>query len=139
MWEKKALLLQKKVDAFFVLNHSTLKDEMEKPVDELKAGAWYLRDIKKPEVVTGLYSVKEGMLSVADDSGFKQGYEAIKITHRILHGKEDPALIGSYAPERGAFTVNRKRAKMLGILDRILKTPLIEAWVEKSLAIQSYP
>ena len=138
-WKSEALAMQDKVDAFFVLNHNTLKDAQGRPLDQMEVGAWYLRHIKKPDISYERHFVVEGMLSGVGDSGVKQGYEAMKIAHRILHGGEDPAKISVYAPERGNFVINRERAQMLGILQRIEKDPMIEEWIEKSLALERYP
>jgi len=114
-WKQKALDLEAQVDAFFILNHNSLQDGAGNPVDQLTAGAWYLRNIQKPECAHERQFVEEGMLSVCDDSGFNQGYEAAKLAHRILVKGEDPGLIAVRAPKRGPFIVNRQRARMLGI------------------------
>ena len=138
-WKTKALELQHKVDAFFVLNHNTLKDHNGKAVDQLEIGAWYLRNIKKPDIGHSKQFVIEGMLCAVDDSGIKQGYEAVKIAHRILEGGEDPGTIPVYAPERGPIVVNLERAAMLGILDLVKASPLIDERIEKALALEKYP
>ena len=137
-WKAKALELQDKVDAFLVLNHSTLKYADGRPVDQLEIGAWYLRNIKKPEVGHEKQLVEEGLLCAVDDSGFKQGYEAMRIARRILQQGEDPAEIAVYAPERGAFVVNLLRAKILGVLDVVVGNPLVEQTVEISLALEKH-
>lgn len=136
-WQAKASSLQDKVDAFFVLNHNTLKDEQGNPVDQLEAGAWYLRNIKKPDCGHEKQFVQEGLLLVVDDSGFKQGYEAVKMAHLILHEKKKPANIPVIAPERGAIMVNRQRAEMLGI--DLADKGFIEEYVDKALALEKYP
>lgn len=136
-WKQKALELQKKVDAFFILNHNTLKDANGKPVDQLEIGAWYLRHIKKPDVGHEKQFVVEGVLCAVDDSGFKQGYEAVKVAHGILKKGENPAVIPVYAPDRGPFVVNLERAEMLGILQLVAASPLIEERVEKMLALKN--
>ena len=138
-WKAKALALQHKVDAFFVLNHNTLKDHNGKAVDQLEIGAWYLRNIKKPDIGHSKQFVIEGMFCAVDDSGIKQGYEAVKIAHRILEGGEDPGTIPVYAPERGPIVVNLERAAMLGILDLVKASPLIDERIEKALALEKYP
>lgn len=137
-WKAKALELQDKVDAFFVLNHNTLKDASGQPVDQLEIGAWYLRNIKKPDIGHEKQFVEEGLLCAVDDSGFKQGYEAVRIAQRILQGGEDPAKIPVYAPDRGAFVVNLARAEMLGLLDLVTGNPLVEQTVEKALALEKH-
>ena len=82
--------------------------------------------------------VEEGLLSVVDDSGFKQGYEAVRIAKRILQEGENPAEIAVYAPERGAFVVNLSRARELGILDLVIGNPLVEQTVESTLALDKH-
>jgi len=136
-WKQKALELQEKVDAFFILNHNTLKDADGKPVDQLEIGAWYLRHIKKPDVGHEKQFVVEGVLCAVDDSGFKQGYEAVKVAHRILEKSENPAVIPVYAPDRGPFVVNLERAEMLGILQLVAASPLVEEYVQKILAFEN--
>lgn len=137
-WKAKALALQDKVDAFFVLNHNTLKNANGQPVDQLEIGAWYLRNIKKPDIGHEKQFVEEGLLCAIDDSGYKQGYEAVKVAHRILTKGENPAAIPVYAPERGAFVVNLARAKMLGLLDTVEGNPLVEQTIENALALEKY-
>lgn len=136
-WQSAALRLQNKVDAFFVVNHNTLKDEQGNPVDPLQACAWYLKNTKKPDCADQKQGVQEGMLIAADDSGFKQGYEAVRMAHMILHEKKDPAGIPVIAPIRGAIIVNRQRAQMLGI--DLSGKDFIEEYVDKSLALEKYP
>lgn len=136
-WKSEALRLQKEVDAFFVLNHNTLKDDLGNPVDQLKIGAWYLRNIRKPDCGHEKQFAIEGLLLVMDDSGFKQGYEAAKLAYQILEQGKNPADIPVRAPERGPVIVNRQRADMLGI-DLSGKT-FIEAFIDTALALQEYP
>ncbi len=138
-WKSNALELEKKVDAFFVLNHNTLKDDEGRSIDQMEIGAWYLRNIKKPDVGHEKQFVTEGVLCAVDDSGFKQGYEAVKTAFKILEKGENPAVISSYAPERGPFIVNRERAGMLGINNLIDNNPIIDEFIEKSLALEKYP
>ena len=138
-WKTRALDLADDVDAFFVLNHNTLKGEDGRSVDQLELGAWYLRNIKKPDLGHEKQFVVEGVLCAIDDSGFKQGYEAVTLAHQILaHGK-DPGTLPVYAPERGNFVVNLERAEMLGLLDLVTASPLVEEQVEKSLALEKHP
>ena len=40
---------RRQVDAFFVLNHDTLRDDQGHHVDMLDVGKWYLEHINKPE------------------------------------------------------------------------------------------
>lgn len=114
-WKESLLRLQKQVDAFIIFNHNTLKDKAGEPVDQMVAGKWYLNNIKIPECSHEAQFVIEGLLCATDDSGYKQGYEAVKIAIRILEKGENPAKISAYAPSRGAFMVNTLRAKQLGI------------------------
>jgi ABC-type uncharacterized transport system substrate-binding protein len=136
-WKSETLRLQKEVDAFFILNHNTIKDDHGNPVDQLKIGAWYLRNIKKPECAHEKQFAEEGILLVVDDSGFKQGYEAVKIAYQILKKGKNPENIPVRAPERGPVIVNRQRANMLGI--DISDKTFIEEIFEKSLALEKYP
>jgi len=136
-WQDKALDLQGKVDAFFVVNHGTLKDDGGSSVDTLKAGAWYLANIKKPEASPEKQFIQEGMLLSVDDSGFKQAYEAGRMADMILHQKKNPADIAVVAPTRGAIMVNRQRAAMLGV--DLANKNFIEEYIEKSAALEKYP
>jgi len=136
-WKSKAIELEKKVDAFFILNHNCLKDNTGKPVDQLELGAWYLRNISKPESAHEKQFAEEGMLCVCDDSGYNQGYEAVKLGFRILKKGEDPGCIPVKAPPRGPYIVNRERSKMLGI--SITNEMGVEHFIEKSLALEKYP
>ncbi len=138
-WKAKALELDKKVDAFFIVNHNTLKDAAGKAVDPMRVGSWFLNTIRKPSVAHERQFVTEGFLCAVDDSGFKQGFEAVRIADRILAKGEKPEAISVYAPSRGKFLVNRVRAEMLG-LDAIAKGhELVEEYVEKSVALEKYP
>jgi putative ABC transport system substrate-binding protein len=136
-WQAATLRIQSKVDAFFIVNHNTLKDDKGDYVDPFKAGAWYLSNIKKPEATAEKQFVEEGMLITADDSGFKQGYEAMRMAHMILHEKKDPAGIPSIAPTRGAIIINRQRAEMLGI--DLSQKNFIEEFVDKAMSLKKYP
>ena len=135
-WKSQALELQLKADAFFVVNHNSLKDDGN-PVDQLEIGAWYLRNIKKPDCAHEKQFVEEGILAVCDDSGFNQGYEAVKLAWRILKKGEEPANITVNAPPRGPFIVNLERARMLGIT--IDENAGVEEFIETSLALEKYP
>ncbi len=136
-WKEKALDLAKKSDSFFVLNHNTLKDAAGNPVDQLVAGAWYLENIRKPDVGHEKQFVEEGVLLVVDDSGFKQGFEAARLASRILGEGVSPSEISPYAPGRGAVIVNRQRCKMLGLEKSMEGNPLVEEYVEEALALDS--
>jgi putative tryptophan/tyrosine transport system substrate-binding protein len=138
-WKTRALELEKAADAFFVLNHNTIKDEHGNPVPQLQLGAWYLRNINKPDIGHERQFVVEGLLSVVDDSGFKQGYEAVRIANRIIRYGANPAFITSYAPERGKFIINLERAKMLGLESLIKNSSLVEGTIDRALALEAYP
>jgi putative ABC transport system substrate-binding protein len=135
-WKGKALALAKKSDSFFVLNHNTLKDDNGATVDQLDAGAWYLKNITRPDIGHEKQFVEEGVLLVVDDSGFKQGYESVKIAAQILGKSRQASDISPYAPSRGAVIVNRQRAKMLGLEKQIEGNPLIEEYIENALALE---
>ena len=136
-WKSRAMELQKKVDAFFVVNHNTIKDDAGKPVDQLEIGGWYLRNIKKPECGPERQFVIEGMLCVAEDSGFKQGYAAVSAMYEVLGKGKNPAALPCRAPTRGPLTVNRDRAQILGI--KLTEKMGIEDYIEKCLALEKYP
>lgn len=138
-WKKRAITLQSQVDAFFMLNHNTLKNSDGSTVDPLKLGAWYLRRIKKPDVAHERQFVIEGILCAVDDSGFKQGYEAVRIAHEIITKGAKPSVIPVYAPSRGSFIVNRTRAGMLGLDHVVNGLPIVEEYVERSMAIDKFP
>ena len=114
VWKTKAQELQRKVDAFYIVQYTGLKDKSGNPVASNEVAQWYLANIKIPEAVRG-YMVKSGFLCAADDSGYKQAYEAVSVAHDILAKKSDPATYPARTPSRGALMVNRERAKMLGI------------------------
>ena len=82
-WKSEAMRLQPG-GRVFVLNHNTLKDETGRAVDQMEAGLWYLQNIRKPECAHEKQFAQEGLLLVVDDSGFKQGYEAVRYAHQIL-------------------------------------------------------
>jgi putative tryptophan/tyrosine transport system substrate-binding protein len=137
-WQKETLEAEKYTDSFFMLNHNTLKDESGKPVNEMEAGAWYLRNIKKPEVSNEQHFIVEGMLAAVSDSGLKQGYQAMMIAIKILHGGRASEIAVS-APSRGNYVVNKERAKTLNLYDKIKDDTQIEAWIDDSMALKRYP
>jgi len=132
-WQQQALKLAQSVDAFFVLNHNTLKDAQGRPVDQLEVGAWYLQHLQKPDCAHEKQFAQEGILLVVDDSGFKQGYEAVKIASLILKDGQDPGQIPVYAPDRGPVIVNRQRARQLGV--NLSGKTFIEEFLDDSLAL----
>ncbi|MEO5340757.1 MAG: hypothetical protein H7837_09635 [Magnetococcus sp. MYC-9] len=138
-WQSGAMELAKTADAFFVVNHNTIKDENGRPVDPFELAAWYLRHIKKPDITPEKQFVEEGFLLAADDSGFTQGYEAVRMAHRILSEGANPATMASLAPKRGKLMLNRERARMLGMEQAIQNNPLIEEIIETSKALAQYP
>jgi ABC-type uncharacterized transport system substrate-binding protein len=135
-FKRRALELAQTVDAFFVLNHDTLRDDQNNHVDMMTVGKWYLENIKKPEASHESQFVKEGMLLTANDSGYNQGYEAFLMAYDILEQGVNPSRLRTVTPQRGPLMVNRKRARMLGIsLDD--KLHLIEEIVDKALALEN--
>jgi ABC-type uncharacterized transport system substrate-binding protein len=113
-WKRKAMDLEKKVDAFYIVQYAGFKDSFGNPVPSSEAAQWYVRNIKVPEATRG-HMVKAGFLCAADDSGYKQSYEAVTMAHDILEQKANPATIPTKTPKRGELMANRARAKMLGI------------------------
>jgi ABC-type uncharacterized transport system substrate-binding protein len=133
-FKSRALALSKQVDAFFVLNHDTLRDAKGNHVDMLEVGRWYLQNIRIPEASHEDQFVLEGMLLTANDSGYNQGYLAMEMAYSILDKGLSPARMAVRTPERGPYLVNRNRAKALGIkLDDAMY--LIDEVVDKSLAL----
>lgn len=114
LWKRRALELQRKVDAFFVVQYSTLRDEQEHSVANEDVARWYVENIKIPEAASGIF-VKQGLLCAADDSGFKQAYEAVTAAHDVMTKGANPATYPCRTPQRGALIVNRERAKQLGL------------------------
>lgn len=115
IWKAKALALQKKVDAFMVAHYAGLKDPTGAYVSPDKVAEWYSAHITIPEAVEQHQFVEQGMLCGADDSGYKQAYEAVSIAHDIWTKGADPATYPTRTPKRRALMVNVKRAKALGI------------------------
>ena len=133
-FKRETLALSKTVDAFFVLNHDTLRDKNGNHVDMMTAGRWYLNNIKIPEASHEDQFVLEGMLLTANDSGYNQGFMAFEMAYSILEQGLSPARMAVKTPERGPYLVNRNRARALGLkLDDAMY--LIDEVVEKSLAL----
>jgi hypothetical protein len=61
-FKRRALETSRKVDAFFVLNHDTLRDANGRYIDMLEVGRWYLQNIRIPEASHEDQFVYEGML-----------------------------------------------------------------------------
>jgi len=134
-FKARALELSKRVDAFVVLNHDTLRDAKGNHVDMLEVGRWYLTNIKIPEASHEDQFVLEGMLLTANDSGFNQGHLAFEMAFSILDRGLHPARMAVRTPERGPYLVNRNRAKALGIkLDSAMY--LIDEVIDTSLALR---
>ena len=134
-FKSSALRLAQEVDAFFVLNHDTLRDDLGNHVDMLTVGKWYLENIKKPEASHEDQFVYEGMLLTANDSGYNQGYMAFEMALDILEQGLNPGHMRTKTPSRGPFMVNRLRAEMLGI-DLTDKMAYIDELVEEAIALR---
>ena len=134
-WKARALEFAGKVDALYVLNHDTLRDEDGNHIGYLAAGRWYLENIRIPEASHEDQFVLEGMLLTANDSGFNQGHLAFEMAHDILSRGLSPARMAVRTPERGPYMVNRMRAQALGIdLDDAIY--LIDDLIDRSLALE---
>ncbi|MBF0212095.1 MAG: hypothetical protein HQM00_00880 [Magnetococcales bacterium] len=138
-WKAGALELAKQADAIYLSNHNTIKDQQGRPVDSMSLGGWYLRHVRKPDVGDSKLLVEEGVLCAADDSGFKQGFEAMRMADRILAHGADPATLPPVAPSRGPIVVNAERARMLGIDLTRLDRKRIEERVEEAAALKQTP
>ena len=133
-FKQRALDAAGRVDAFFVLNHDTLRDKRGQHVDMLTVGRWYLQNIRIPEVSNEDQFVYEGMLLTANDSGYNQGYMAFEMAEIILEKGASPARMAVKTPDRGPYLVNRNRAAQLKIS---LKDSmyLIDEVVDESFAL----
>ncbi len=114
-FQRQAKRLESKVDAFFVLNHDTLRDANGNHLDMLEVGRWYLQNINIPEASHEDQFVREGMLLTANDSGYNQGYTAFEMAFDILEQGLSPNLMRTKTPAHGPLMVNRNRARALGI------------------------
>ncbi|MCL4744184.1 MAG: hypothetical protein KJZ83_02100 [Burkholderiaceae bacterium] len=114
-FKSRSLELAKNVDAFFVLNHDTMKNAQGRHVDVLVVGRWYLENIRKPEATTEDQFVLEGMLATANDYGYNQSYLAFEMAHEILDRGLNPGDMRPRTPARGPLMVNALRAQALGI------------------------
>lgn len=135
LFQAEALKLADQVDAFFILNHDTLRDEQGNYVDILTVGRWYLEHLHKPETADERQFVQEGMLCVADDSGYNQAFEAVTMAVEILRKGQKPAQMKPRAPSRGPLIVNRQRAQMLGIT--LIPEMGIEEVIDEAAALQA--
>lgn len=134
-FKRRALELVETVDAFYVLNHDTLKDDQGRHVDMLTVGKWYLTHIRKPEATPEGQFVREGMLLSANDSGYNQAYHAFEMAYDILERGLNPSRMRTKTPPRGPLMVNRQRTAMLGI-DLHDKMDMIDELVETAIAIE---
>lgn len=134
-FKRRALELAQTVDAFFILNHDTLKDDQGSYVDMLTVGRWYLNHIRKPEAAHEGQFVREGMLLTANDSGYNQAYHAFEMAYDILEQGLNPSRMRVKTPPRGPLMVNRQRAAMLGI-DLSDKMNMIDKIVETAIALE---
>ncbi len=114
-FKKEALRLQKEVDAFYISSYIVLKYKNGDPVPDDVVAAWYVANIKIPEVAGFRHQLLQGMLCGAIDSGYNQAYQAMEMAHRILDHGASPATYPARSPGRGPLMVNSFRAKMLGI------------------------
>ena len=76
---------------------------------------WYRKHITIPEVAGFGQFVKQGMLCSADDSGFNQAYEAVKIAHDILTNRKNAGEYPPLTPKTGILMVNKERLQQLGL------------------------
>lgn len=134
VFKTRALELANRVDAFFVLNHDTLRNESGQHVSMLEVGRWYLQNISKPEVSHEDQFVREGMLATASDSGFVQAYQAFEMAYDILEQGFNPGHMRTKSPLPGPSMVNSERAAMLGI-DLRDKMHFIDELVDTAVAL----
>jgi ABC-type uncharacterized transport system substrate-binding protein len=135
LFKARVLELQNKVDAFFIAQYSSLLDGSGRYVSAYEVSSWYLRNSRVPETAEQGQFVRQGMLCGADDSGYNQAYEAVKVARDILSKGANPATYPARAPKRGALIVNRERAKMLGI--ELRPESGVEEFVDRAEALQA--
>ena len=128
--------LEQHVDAFFVLNHDTMKNAKGEHMDMLEVGRWYLENIRKPEASHEDQFVREGMLLTANDSGFNQGYAAVEMVYDILDQGIKPQSIRTKTPPHGPLMVNLNRAAALGISVNTFDD-LIDEFIDSSAALDN--
>lgn len=134
VFKSRAQELQKKVDAFFIAQYSSLRDKTGNYVSAYEVARWYLTHINIPETAEQGQFVRQGMLCGADDSGYNQGFEAIAVAHDILSKGADPATYPVRAPKRGVLIANKQRAAMLGIT--LTPEMGIEEYMEEAAALK---
>ncbi len=115
LFKARALELQNTVDAFFVAQYSSLRDKDGAYVKAQDVISWYVTNIHVPETAEQGQFVRQGLLCGADDSGYNQGFEAVRMAHDIIDTDANPAAYPPRAPKRGALMVNEDRARTLGI------------------------
>jgi ABC-type uncharacterized transport system substrate-binding protein len=128
------LKLQKKVDAFYIAHFVSLRDSDGRYIPTDEVVKWHISNITVPEIVACPDFVERGLLCSASDSGFNQGYDAVRIAHDILVHGLAPATYAPLTPSTcRPLIVNRKRAEMLGItltdgmgIDRIVETSVLD-------------
>lgn len=114
-WQRKALELQEKVDAFYLAAMNQLEDGQGRDIPREEALRWYLQNIRIPETTHGRTYVEQGALCSADFSRYNQGFEAVEVAHDILTKGMSPATYPPRSVKRGPLVVNRQRAQMLGL------------------------
>lgn len=135
-FKRRTRQLEQQVDAFFVLNHDTMKNAQGEHMDMLEVGRWYLENIRKPEASHEDQFVREGMLLTANDSGFNQGYTAVEMVYDILDQGIKPQSIRTKTPPHGPLMVNLNRAEALGISVNAFDG-LIDEFIGSSAALEN--
>ncbi len=134
-FQTRVMELAESVDAFFMLNHDTFRDDDGNHVDMLTVGRWYLENVDKPEASHEDQFVREGMLLTANDSGYNQSYKAFEMAYDILEQGLNPSRMRTVTPRRGPLMINRRRAERLGI-DLEDRMDIIVIVVEESIALR---
>jgi ABC-type uncharacterized transport system substrate-binding protein len=134
-WKRRALQLRDRADVFVAFDHNTPRSADGNALERLELACWHLTNIEKPDIAHERHFVKEGILFVVEDSGYKRGLEAMRVADRILAQGEKPAWISDYAPEQGPFIINSERARTLGIENRVVDHPLVEETIDFCLAL----
>ena len=135
-FQRRVLEVAPRVDAFFVINHDTMKDDQGVHVEMLTVGTWYLEHVHKPEVADEDQFVREGMLCAANDSGYNQGVLQFEMAVEILERGAKPSELAPRVPPRGALMVNRRRAQQLGIPLDGQNAALIEEVIDEAKALE---
>jgi ABC-type uncharacterized transport system substrate-binding protein len=114
-WQRKALELQERVDAFYLAAMNGLEDAEGREIPREEALRWYLTHVTIPETIHGETYVKQGLLCAADFARYNQGYDAMLMAHDLLANNLSPATYPARAARRGPLVANRQRATMLGL------------------------